>query len=93
MRKLFSRLFDEPKGGTVYLLILILGCAQILSTLLLPVGDREYRMLFLAIGSALVLMGAPELLPRNWMTAAGLLRAAAILVAASVFVLAGTVLS
>jgi len=73
-------LFREPRHGAHYWLILFVGCVELISILLFPLRQQTPRLVALFIGLMLVSLAAPELLPKNMIRFAGLLRVVGILV-------------
>lgn len=68
-----EKLFKEPEGGLRAWVFLLIGCFFFVETIFFREGFFE-RLLYLIFGVAVLAFGVADLLPRNQIRLAGLLR-------------------
>lgn len=65
--------FREPEGGRRAWIFLLIGCYFLIETIFFREGFLD-RLVYLTFGVAVIAFGMADLLPRNQVSLAGLLR-------------------
>lgn len=68
-----NAVFKEPEGGRRAWIFLLIGCYFLVETIFFREGRLD-RLVYLTFGVAVIAFGMADLLPRNQIRLAGLLR-------------------